>query len=187
MTIVTMITAVVVGALKMVRALFGATDPVRVTKVLAINESQGIGESYSEAFRPDLGLELVQAQIPWQKYRIEVRYEFNGEKYRIVYRPDDVMEYPPRKAFGFVRAPHLVKAVCVSNDGDDYDVTKRVRKYLGPERNFHSSKGVRLHLWDMFPFDDHEFEAEYLSHLRLDFSDGTVALFEYGINPRIVA
>lgn len=166
------------------------TSTLRVARLMAINQGHSAGETHCEDFRPDGGIEpaLIRAAA-WDSPTIEARYELHGAKYRIVYRPDDtVLEYPPRKAFGFVRAPRLVKATLV-RDADERDVTGRVRKYMGPERDFHAGKSTRLRLWDMFPFEDHEHEAAHTHRLELVTVAGdgqrTVTRYDYRSNPRM--
>ena len=158
--------------LAVARALVSGPVPAaRVTKVIAFNESHVPGEPISESFRPEdvswIDCHRRHDLVPW-KYRLEIRYLYHGVKYRIILRPGEPVGVPT-KPMGLVRASRLVEARWVWEDGregPEHDVTARVRKYLGPEGDFHlrgkevaaAAAGVsasRFTVRDMFPSVDH--------------------------------
>jgi hypothetical protein len=56
--------------------------------------------------------------------------------------------------------PKGILSASIISDGVSYqegvDVTKKVLKYQGPNKDFHSSVGSRIGVLDMFPDDDRE-------------------------------
>ena len=92
---------------------------------------------------------------------MEVRYRVGGDKFRMVLRPGDVCVFPPPpRGRGF---PLAVLAATL-HGGVEVDVTRRVLKYQGATRDFH---GTHVTVRDMFPFDDHDDNAERFSHLQV--------------------
>jgi hypothetical protein len=148
-------------------------------KIYAFNETPvGNFHEVFSAKRDDL--ENVRKKLGWDEYRIEIRYAFRGNKYRVVYRRDDGGEFPPPRDMKMVVAPKINLACLIRRgDGRDVDVTDRVRKYFGPDRDFHS-KGVKIQ--DMFPFDDHDDNAERFEALGVWLSSGKYMQFEYEKN-----
>ena len=107
-------------------------------------------------FSPDTWEADAMDATGWGRVRLEVRYTMAGCKYRMVLRPGDVCVFPPppRRAtsMGFPLA--VLTAMLEDHDGTtDVDVTTRVLKYAGPNRDFH---GTRVRVRDLFPFDDHD-------------------------------
>lgn len=164
-----------------VKALFRAI-PARGAmpyKIYAFNETQ-IGNFHDvfSANRDDL--ENVRKKISWTEYRVEIRYAFRGNKYRVVYRHDDEESFPPPRDMKLVVAPKITMACLIRRcDGKHIDVSERVRKYAGPDRDFHS-KSVRVQ--DMFPFDDHDDNAERFEALGVWLSTGKYVEFKYAEN-----
>ncbi len=125
----------------------------------------------------------VRSKLGWEKYRIEMRYKFHGKKYRAVYRHDDEQDFPPKRQMRLVFAPKVSSACLIRRvDGKQIDVTDRVRKYLGPDRDFHSKLGLYVRVQDMFPFDDHDDNAERFEALGLWLSTGKYVEFGYEEN-----
>ena len=57
------------------------------------------------------------------------------------------------------------------------NVTVRVSKYLGPNRDCHGSTRVRVR--DMFPLDDHQTNAENCGILQIKYAHGLVKTVDY--------
>ncbi len=151
-------------------------------KIYAFNETAA--GNFHELF-PAKRCELadVRSKLGWEKYRIEMRYMFHGKKYRAVYRHDDEQDFPPKRAMKMVIAPKVVSACLIRRaDGKHIDVTDRVRKYLGPDRDFHAKIGLYVRVQDMFPFDDHDDNAERFEALGVWLSTGKYLEFGYADN-----
>lgn len=167
----------------------GRKQTRRVEKIMAINQDHVAGETLVEFFRPETTLTDVCACVPWDRYKIEVRYVANGRKYRAVYRRQDAegkTHAVPQPRMGRPKR-RLVEAKLLprtETEADSHvDVTRRVLKYMGPQGDFHAAAGLRVTLHDVFPFDDHEHESERYKALELVFSDGTTQTFDYASNP----
>lgn len=113
-------------------------------------------------FDPETWESDTQDATGWDRVRVEVRYRHGNGKYRMVLRPGDTCVFPPpAKPRGF----HLaVLAASLHGKSVDFDVTRRVLKYQGANKDFH---GTRVTVRDMFPFDDHDDNAVRFSHLRV--------------------
>jgi hypothetical protein len=127
-------------------------------------------------------------------YKIEIRYTLNGRKYRIVLRGHQRVQIPVRKQFRSERTANVISSMLMtkvshadevsgSGSGIGHDVTDRLSKYLGPNVDFH---GTPVHVHDIVPFDDHEYDAERFSALRVHLCDGRYVDFDYEKNERIV-
>ncbi|AGE54338.1 hypothetical protein PBCVNY2B_671L [Paramecium bursaria Chlorella virus NY2B] len=154
-------------------------------KCIVFNEDQGSELDFFE-YAPIIPIEDLKKIIRLKKYKIEIRYVVHGRKYRIVIRETDNIHFPIRKELG-IKKPNIVSASLVRKHTDeDIDVTKRVIKYFGQNNDFSAGLGLRLFVQDMFPFDDHEDNAEIFSALYIRMSDGTEYRFDYGANDEIV-
>jgi hypothetical protein len=154
-------------------------------KMYAFNEctddDDGIFHEVYSAKRNELA--DIRSKLGWDKYRIEIRYTFRGQKYRVVYRHDDEVDFPLKRSMHLVIAPRVTSACLVRKaDGKHIDVTDRVRKYLGPDRDFHSKHGLYVRVQDMFPFDDHDDNAERFETLAIWLSTGKYLEFGYADN-----
>jgi hypothetical protein len=151
-------------------------------KIYAFNET-AIG-NFHDVFSPKrMGLDDVRDLLKWDKYKIEMRYVYRGNKYRVVYRHDDDENFPLPRHMHMVLAPKLIEAHLVrKHDGKEHDVTERVRKYMGPDRDFFKKHGLYVRVQDMFPFDDHVDNVERFDHVRLKLSTGKVLEFDYAEN-----
>jgi hypothetical protein len=156
----------------------GAHPPLaKVSRVVAFNEDQRRGETYVEYFRNP-----GDVDVSWKRFRVEVRYTFGDKKFRAVYHDRVPTDTIPPKHMGSAMAPRLVEAWLVhSTAAQATDVTARVRKYMGPNRDFHGSNELHVRLWDMLPFNDHE--SDPYEALVLTLSDGRTIQFEYAANP----
>jgi hypothetical protein len=113
-------------------------------------------------FSPETWEEDALDATGWERLRVEVRYRQGDGKFRMVLRPGDRCVFPPpRRARGF---PLTVLAASLRGNDLDVDVTHRVLKYAGATRDFH---GTRVTVRDMFPFDDHDDNAQRFKHLRV--------------------
>lgn len=98
-------------------------------------------------------------EVPWPRYRLEVRYVDNGRKYRAIYhvspkepRPASGPLIPPR-TMGTAFAPKVTYAYL--RDGWHFrDVTSRVAKYMGPNGDFFAGSGLRVYAHEIDPFED---------------------------------
>ena len=129
------------------------------------------------------------------KYRIEVRYSINDKKYRVVIRDNDV-KLPIRKELG-VKKHDLTSALLILRDdhismnqhgsgsGCGHDVTDRIRKYLGQNKDFNACNGSVVFVQDCFPFDDQYDNSQRFSVLRLHFTNGKYYDFDYEQNDKL--
>jgi hypothetical protein len=122
-----------------------------------------------EAFDADeLSVHLPRA---WDsRWKVEVRYCFRGAKYRAVVRPGEEFAFPPcSEADARSLIPGngvLYRATLETFDPPGaLDVTARVAKYQGVERDY---GGRLLKCHDLFPFDDHDHDAERFGTLTID-------------------
>ena len=143
----------------------------------------------------NLSIDEIKQHITIGAYRIEIRYAVNGKKYRAIVRESDDVKFPFRKEMGINLKPTITSALLILKDTDNHDheshgsgsgsghdVTDRISKYFGPNRDFNHGKGVKIFVQDMFPFDDHEDNSERFSVLRLHMSDGKYHDFDYEQN-----
>lgn len=107
--------------------------------------------------------------------RVEVRYvDVRGQKYRAVHKPPEgpsacrglvqslhqthqTLSRAAKKASEpspTMRGPCFVLAACLAGKdaGDTVDITPRIRKYMGPNGDWHGTESLTL--GDMLPFDD---------------------------------
>ena len=144
----------------------------------------------------------VREMTSWKTFHVEVRYVYMDKKYRIVLRQgDDAHSRMPKPACpqssadrggsrARIRMPRgvLSARLIVRNDieddkATDVDVTSRVKKYAGPRGDF-SNSPVRVR--DLFPFDDHESNAERYAGVRIIDAHGKASFFSYIDNDIIV-
>ncbi|ABT15055.1 hypothetical protein NY2A_B656L [Paramecium bursaria Chlorella virus NY2A] len=154
-------------------------------KCIVFNEEEGNELDFFE-YAPNIPIEDLKKIIRLKKYKIEIRYVVHGRKYRIVVRDNENVHFPIRKELG-LKKPTITSASLVRKDTEEeYDVTKRVQKYFGQNNDFNIGLGLSLFVHDIFPFDDHEDNAEIFSALYIRMSDGTEYHFDYGANDEIV-
>lgn len=171
-----------------VKALFRSSPPrgAHAYKIYAFNETNsGNFHEVFSAKRNDL--DNIRRKLGWNKYKIEIRYTFHGHKYRAVYRHDDECGFPLPRGMKLVIAPKIKSACLIRRaDGKQFDVTERVRKYMGPDRDFHSKSGLYVRVQDMFPFDDHDDNAERFEAVGVWLSTGKYLEFGYAENDIMV-
>jgi len=152
---------------------------------LIFNEEEETEFDFFE-YAPDMPIEEIQKKLRLKKYKIEIRYVVHGHKFRIVVRENEHIHFPIRKELGLMK-PHIISAsLLIKDSGEECDVTKRIRKYFGQNRDFNSGLGLKLFVQDMFPFDDHEDNAERFDALYIGMSDGTDYYFDYAKNAEII-
>jgi hypothetical protein len=142
------------------RYFFGQTSSFQIKKILVFNETDDF-PAYEHA-STRMSLDDIRRDIRIPSYRIEIRYEIRGTKYRCVVRECDTVCFPIRKQLG-LQTPRIRRALYGPKD-----VTARIHKYAGPNRDFNRSAGAEFFVRDMFPFDD-------MNHreLLLELDDGT--------------
>jgi hypothetical protein len=139
----------------------------------------------------------------WTTFHVEVRYVYMDKKYRTILRQgdditttllrqsDDISRRPDistgrtrmRLPRGVLSARLVMRDDLCENAADvDVDVTSRIKKYSGPHGNF---KHASVHVRDVFPFDDHESNAERYAGIRIIDAWGRTKFFSYIDNDRI--
>lgn len=151
--------------------------------IIAFNESQAEGQTAVEYFRADASLDDIRRELQWSAYNVQVDYLYRGKKYKAVYRGLPTEKYPPRRDMGLVLLPGLAAARLATRKHGSIDATSRVRKYMGPDLDFHAKQGLVVRLADMFPWDDAESSAETFERLDIVLTDGSRHSFEYAANP----
>lgn len=148
--------AVAVAALRVsVLQRFMNDNKFTVYKVCAFNEDTGEDLNVTRGFDASEWEESVRVASGWytQPVRADVRYMAHGKKYRMVLRPGDtceLTEVPERHRGG----PKGVMAAELVGEEATVNITRRVLKYQGPQKDFHRGMGLRVGVTDMFPFDD---------------------------------
>lgn len=130
----------------------------------------------------------VRDMTGWDRFRVEVRYVLRQKKYRMILRPGDACDFPPYKepAVPACRLPKGVLSARLQGPPGseiDADVTSRVLKYQGPRGDFHAGLGLKTHVHDMFPFDDHQDNCARFSHLRVMDTMARIIDVPYEDNP----
>jgi len=143
---------------------FIQTTDFAVYKVLAINEDSYECVTVTSMFDRLDWENSVRIATGWTtpRLRADVRYMAHGRKYRLVLRPGDacaLASVPERHRGG----PKGVLAAELRARGDlvGVDITRRVLKYQGPNRDFHAAMNLTVGVLDMFPYDDAEELKEY--------------------------
>jgi hypothetical protein len=123
---------------------------------------------------------VAQKYIPhreWgDRYRLEIRYEYLGKKYRMILRPGDDMDFARLTDTAQAHSRVLLARLMPSDGDDPVNVTARVAKYAGPLRTFDN-----VRITDMFPFDDHDRNAAHFSCLRI--IDGSFRVWDVPYDP----
>jgi len=175
-----------IGAKAWFRANVWGVEPrgAQAYKLYAFDQTPPVDGLFHAVFSPKRhDVSDVRDAIDWEKYKLDVRYTFRGNKYRVLYRHDDDATFPLPRHVGIVVAPKLSSACLVrKDDGREIDVTDRVRKYMGPDRDFYKKHGLYVRVQDMFPFDDHEDNSERFQCVRLYLSTGKRLEFDYESN-----
>lgn len=125
-----------------------------VYKVLAVNGDTGSTAVVPRSVDLDAWQDAVRSSTGWgtPNVRADVRYLAYGRKYRLVLRPGDAPVFQFKKHVGGPKG--VLSATLCGRWVTGVDVTARVLKYQGPERDFHKSKGLKVGVLDLFPNDD---------------------------------
>jgi hypothetical protein len=179
------------------RALSSAQAPAahapRAYRVYVFNEGEepGYHREVSPAYFDPATWERDAVDLTgWPRLRVEVRYVFRHKKYRMVLHQGDTCAFPPYQGAG-APACRLPKGVLSARlqgplgSDIDCDVTSRVVKYQGPCGDFHGGLGLRVHVHELFPFDDHADNAARFSHLRVMDTAARLHDIPYAPNPRV--
>jgi hypothetical protein len=132
-------------------------------------------------FNPDTWEADAVKATGWAHVRVEIRYKLRDVKYRLVLRHGDVCEFPPLARHQV--KPFIRKAILFGDHGLCVDVTRRVRKYQGPNRDFH---GLQVTVKDMFPFDDHAHYELNGVFLSLFDTEDRIADIPYGSDHHVM-
>lgn len=145
-------------------------------------------------FSPGTWEDDVRARTEWSTFHVELRYVYMDKKYRIVLcHGDDAvakLSQPARHVVdrggggrarmrmprGVLSARLIVRNDLEDEKATDIDITSRVKKYSGPRGDF-SDSPVRVR--DLFPFDDHESNAERYAGVRIIDAWGKASFFSY--------
>lgn len=150
-----------------------------VYKVYAFEENGAVSNNHKyhelppRFFCPESWEQDAKDATGWDAVRLEVRYSYQGSKYRMVLRPGDACAFPPPLPTAF--RPSVIAAALLGGTVN-VDVTRRVIKYQGASKDFH---GTRVTVRDMFPFDDHDDNSERFTHMRLIDSNARMRLIRY--------
>lgn len=163
-------------------------------RVYVFNESEEPGyyrEVAPTYFEPATWERDAKELTGWPKLRVELRYVFRQKKYRMVLHPGDQCPFPPYKepSAPACRLPKGVLSARLQGplgSTIDCDVTTRVMKYQGPRGDFHAGLGLRVHVQEMFPFDDHVDNAGRFSHLRIMDTSARLHDLPYSSNPTVL-
>lgn len=134
-----------------------ATHDFLVFKVIALNEDDGTDATVTSSFNQGAEWESsVRAATGWahQNMRVEVRYLSHGKKFRAILRPGDTCTFPNEVPERHRGGPKGVMAADLVGDDITVNITRRMHKYEGPTKDFHSALGLRVGVTDMFPLDD---------------------------------
>ena len=118
---------------------------------------------------------------------VELRYRLGQRKYRALLRSDDDVDgVVARMRVCMERGVHVGvrrAALIDHNHHEGEDVTARVSKYMGPNMDCHGLDTVRVR--DLFPRDDHKFNAMNCGLLRVMYANGEHAVFRYDSDTHI--
>jgi len=140
----------------------------RVTKVLVFNDNYSTtgGQEKPDKYYIEIPVAEFHHEewfqrlrgdgVEWTNLRCEVRFEQGGEKYRVILRPGDVFRakgsVPTLESLMHACTHKMKKATLLQSAGEE-DVTKRVRKYAGPELDYFKGEGCYVLMRETFPFD----------------------------------
>lgn len=161
----------VLFALKQIFRTFTSKEKFHVDQILVFDESED----------PDIAIDYVSPKTSFHdlikmiaipEYRVEVRYVSHGRKMRYVFRGGEIVHFPPRRLLE-LKCREGISSACIRyNDGGSCDVTTRVLKYEGPNRDFNSNSNI-IHVKDMFPFHD----TDEMESLKIVYDDGKSYIF----------
>jgi len=118
---------------------------------------------FDESDTPQITYEYASTKIPvidlpdiitLESYRVEVRYISHGQKFRYIFRNEDLVHFPIRKKLEMKYRPKIQLAFIKYKDGRSKEITDRVIKYAGPNTDFNKSDGSIIFASDIIPFYD---------------------------------
>ena len=162
----------------------------KMTKVLAFSEDDPLDDVFGDVPDPDFAdvtewfcidsweNDVKETFPDWTKWKLEIRYKHNGEKFRHIIRPGDPLEWPPshpsatehgHKLHELTKPSGILSASLVPRPdvegAKEVNITHRLRKYAGVTRDFGTSSDVRAH--DVFPVDDNAHTAQRFDAIRI--------------------
>ena len=125
--------------------------------------------------------DVVDEETGWDAdtpLKVELRYTYTNSfgyatKYRMVLRRGDACVWPPVVAsttLGGGGLRGILAADLVPRDPQiaaPVDLTRRLVKYAGPNKDFHAGDGLTIRACDVLPFDDMDAVKERFGTLRL--------------------
>lgn len=149
-----------------------------IRTVLAFGK-HGLFKDITHDFDPATWEEDIEQITGWPVEKVEVRYVFTSafsktSKYRMVLRPGDSCPFPPpsdpglhsaRRGIGIVSA--FLEPDPVIADAKSVNVTNRLRKYAGPDKDFHAHWGLKVRCADILPVDDWDFVTQRFKKLSV--------------------
>lgn len=160
-------------ALKQIFRKFTTTDlKFHIDQILVFDESED-PEFAVDYVSPNTSFHDLIKMIAIPEYRVEVRYVSHGRKMRYVFRNREIVHFPPRRLLE-LKCRKSISSACIRyNDGGPREVTNRVLKYEGPNRDFNSGFNL-ICVKDMFPFHD----TDEMKSLEIVYDDGISYIFE---------
>lgn len=147
-----------------------------ITAAHAVDDVTNDYRDITAWFDPETWESCVEEYLGWKAPRVDVRYVHtsplgNVTKYRMIVRPGDECIVPPPKttsgmAFrGIISATLIPYAHC--DGAKQVDVTRRMKKYAGPNKDFYETQGLEVRVLDCFPFDHPEQLVERFESLSI--------------------
>ena len=148
------------------------TDDLEIKRVLLFDDTTGDFEDVTWMhIRDTAGSNgsngSVGLDTPPEFDRMEIRYTRRGKKYRAVVREGEsreIVDGTCTRVSEIVSAKLLPSVEAVAEGAKNIDVTTRVRKYFGANKDF-GGRVLKCH--DIFPFDDPEYMADRFDTLRV--------------------
>lgn len=158
----------VLFALKQIFCKFTTNLKFHIDQILVFDESED-PEVAVDYVSPKTSLHDLIKIIAIPEYRVEVRYVSHGRKMRYIFRNGEIVHFPPRRLLELKCRESISSAhIKYIDGGRPHDVTKRVLKYEGPNRDFMS-----IRVRDMFPFHD----TDEMESLEIVYNDGNSYIF----------
>jgi hypothetical protein len=78
------------------------------------------------------------------KCHVEIKYDFDGQKYRLIFLKDNPIIFPPYKDTDLRPVHSADKKILLAVDTNGIDITNTLHEYAGPLQDFHN--GVVEHI-----------------------------------------
>jgi hypothetical protein len=124
-----------------------------IEKIMVFDESDNPQMMYDYA-NIKIPLKDLKDSIALETYKVEVRYVSHGQKFRYIFRNEDLIHFPIRKKLEMKYRPKIQLALIKYKDGRSKEITNRVIKYAGPNIDFNKSDGSIIFASDIIPFYD---------------------------------